>query len=48
MLLREIITVEFVSPKVDYSFQKIFNSEESQEILITLLNAIIYDRKKII
>ncbi|MDY7003362.1 MAG: Rpn family recombination-promoting nuclease/putative transposase [Cyanobacteriota bacterium] len=40
--------MDFVSPKVDYAFKKIFGSEESTEILISFLNAIIYDGEKII
>ncbi len=35
-------------PSIDYALKKIFGSEESKEILISFLNAIIYDGKKII
>ncbi|NET62511.1 MAG: Rpn family recombination-promoting nuclease/putative transposase [Symploca sp. SIO2E6] len=34
--------MKFISPKVDYAFKKIFGSEQSQQILISFLNAIIY------
>lgn len=40
--------MKFINPKVDYAFKKIFASEQSKEILISFLNAIIYDGKKII
>jgi len=40
--------MEFISPKVDYAFKKIFGSEQSKDILISFLNAIIYGGKKII
>ncbi|MEB3339908.1 Rpn family recombination-promoting nuclease/putative transposase [Okeania sp.] len=40
--------MKFISPKVDYAFKKIFGSNQSQQILISFLNAIIYDGKKII
>ncbi len=34
--------MKFISPKVDYAFKKIFGSKQSQQILISFLNAIIY------
>jgi len=34
--------MKFISPKVDYAFKKIFGSEQSQQVLISFLNAIIY------
>ncbi|MFP4124289.1 Rpn family recombination-promoting nuclease/putative transposase [Coleofasciculus sp.] len=40
--------MRFINPKVDYAFKKIFGSEQSQEILISFLNAIIYDGEKVI
>lgn len=40
--------MRFISPKVDYAFKKIFGSDQSQEILISFLNAIIYEGKSII
>ena len=41
-------TMKFINPKVDYAFKKIFGSEQSKEILISFLNAIIYDGEKLI
>ena len=38
--------MKFVSPKIDYAFKKIFGSQQSQDILISFLNAIIYGGKK--
>lgn len=40
--------MRFISPKVDYAFKKIFGSEQSKEILISFLNAIVYDGDQII
>ena len=40
--------MRFVSPKVDFTFKKIFGSEESEPILISFLNAIIYGGKSTI
>ncbi len=40
--------MKFINPKIDYAFKKIFGSEQSQQILISFLNAIIYDGEKII
>ena len=37
--------MRFINPKVDYAFKKIFGSEESKEILISFLNAIVYEGK---
>ena len=34
--------MRFISPKVDFAFKKIFGSEQSTEILISFLNAIVY------
>jgi predicted transposase/invertase (TIGR01784 family) len=33
----------FINPKTDFAFKKIFGSEESKPILISFLNALIYD-----
>ncbi|XZN92952.1 MAG: Rpn family recombination-promoting nuclease/putative transposase [Microcoleus sp.] len=33
----------FINPKTDYAFKKIFGSSESTDILISFLNAMIYD-----
>ncbi|GGA16374.1 hypothetical protein CYANOKiyG1_30530 [Okeania sp. KiyG1] len=40
--------MKFISPKVDYIFKKIFGSEQSKDILISFINAIIYRGKKVI
>lgn len=40
--------MKFISPKIDYAFKKIFGSDQSTEILISFLNAIIYDGEEII
>ncbi|NET56623.1 MAG: Rpn family recombination-promoting nuclease/putative transposase [Symploca sp. SIO2E6] len=40
--------MRFINPKVDYAFKKIFGSQQSQDILISFLNAIIYGGKKTI
>ena len=40
--------MKFINPKVDYAFKKIFGSEQSKEILISFLNAIIYNGEKTI
>jgi predicted transposase/invertase (TIGR01784 family) len=40
--------MRFVSPKIDFVFKKIFGSEESQKILISFLNGIVYGGEKII
>ncbi len=40
--------MRFINPKVDYAFKKIFGSEQSKEILISFLNAIIYDGETVI
>ncbi|NES18680.1 MAG: Rpn family recombination-promoting nuclease/putative transposase [Symploca sp. SIO3E6] len=40
--------MRFINPKVDYAFKKIFGSQQSQDILISFLNAIIYKGENII
>ncbi|NER38029.1 MAG: Rpn family recombination-promoting nuclease/putative transposase [Oscillatoria sp. SIO1A7] len=40
--------MRFISPKVDLAFKKIFGSEQSTEILISFLNAIVYGGKNTI
>lgn len=40
--------MKFISPKIDYAFKKIFGSDQSKEILISFLNAIIYDGEEVI
>lgn len=36
-------TMRFINPKTDYAFKKIFGSTESKDILISFLNALIYE-----
>jgi predicted transposase/invertase (TIGR01784 family) len=38
-----IKTMIFINPKTDYAFKKIFGSSESKDILISFLNALIYE-----
>ncbi|MBO1348067.1 MAG: Rpn family recombination-promoting nuclease/putative transposase [Hormoscilla sp. GUM202] len=38
----------FISPTIDYAFKKIFGSDRSEDILISFLNAIIYNGKNVI
>lgn len=40
--------MKFINPKVDYAFKIIFGSSQSQEILASFLNAIIYKGEKVI
>ena len=40
--------MRFINPKVDYAFKRIFGSSQSQEILVSFLNAIIYKGEKVI
>jgi predicted transposase/invertase (TIGR01784 family) len=35
--------MRFINPKTDYAFKKIFGSDQSHDILISFLNALIYD-----
>ncbi|MEG4854946.1 Rpn family recombination-promoting nuclease/putative transposase [Microcoleus sp. B5-D4] len=35
--------MKFINPKTDYAFKKIFGSTESKDILISFLNALIYE-----
>jgi predicted transposase/invertase (TIGR01784 family) len=37
--------MRFINPKIDFAFKKIFGSEQSKEILISFLNALIYEDK---
>ncbi len=37
--------MRFINPKTDYAFKKIFGSEQSHSILISFLNAILYNAK---
>lgn len=43
MKLRE--KMRFINPKTDYAFKKIFGSSQSKDILISFLNALVYDGK---
>ena len=38
----------FINPKTDFTFKKIFGSQQSTDILISFLNAILYDGQDII
>jgi predicted transposase/invertase (TIGR01784 family) len=38
----------FINPKIDFAFKKIFGSEDSKDILINFLNALIYEAQPII
>jgi predicted transposase/invertase (TIGR01784 family) len=38
----------FINPKTDFAFKKIFGSKKSKDILISFLNAILYEGKDII
>jgi predicted transposase/invertase (TIGR01784 family) len=40
--------MKFINPKTDYAFKKIFGSDQSQDILISFLNAIVYQGETII
>jgi len=35
--------MEFISPKTDFAFKRIFGSQQSKDILISFLNALIYE-----
>ena len=38
----------FINPKIDFAFKKIFGSEDSKDILISFLNALIYEAHPVI
>ncbi len=38
--------MKFINPKTNYAFKKIFGSNQSQDILISFLNAILYEGEK--
>jgi predicted transposase/invertase (TIGR01784 family) len=40
--------MKFISPKTDYAFKKIFGSDESHDILLSFLNAMIYQGESIV
>jgi len=39
--------MQFLDVKTDYAFKKVFGSEDSKDILISFLNALIYEKKSI-
>ena len=39
--------MQFLDVKTDYAFKKVFGSDTSKHILISFLNALVYDNKKI-
>jgi predicted transposase/invertase (TIGR01784 family) len=40
--------VNFINPKTDFAFKKIFGSAESKDILISFLNALLYEARPVI
>ena len=40
--------MKFINPKTDYAFKKIFGSAQSKDILISFLNALVYEGNSII
>jgi len=40
--------MKFINPKIDFAFKRIFGSEQSHDILISFLNAMLYDGLDII
>ncbi|NEO63556.1 MAG: Rpn family recombination-promoting nuclease/putative transposase, partial [Moorea sp. SIO4G2] len=40
--------MRFISPKTDFAFKKIFGSDQSKDILISFLNAMIYSGESVI
>jgi predicted transposase/invertase (TIGR01784 family) len=40
--------MRFIDPKIDFAFKKIFGSSESKDILISFLNAILYEAQPLI
>ncbi|MCY7323847.1 MAG: Rpn family recombination-promoting nuclease/putative transposase, partial [Phormidesmis sp. CAN_BIN36] len=38
----------FISPKTDFAFKKIFGSKRSKDILISFLNAVLYDGQDVL
>ncbi len=41
-IVRRDKSMNFINPKIDYAFKKIFGSEQSKDILISFLNALLY------
>lgn len=46
--LSPFITMIFINPKTDFAFKKIFGSEQSKDILISFLNALLYQGRAVI
>jgi hypothetical protein len=44
----EVIPMIFINPKTDFAFKKIFGSEQSKDILISFLNALLYEARPVI
>lgn len=40
--------MRFINPKTDFAFKKIFGSSESKDILISFLNAMVYNSELVI
>ena len=40
--------MNFINPKTDFAFKKIFGSADSKDILISFLNAILYEAQPVI
>lgn len=40
--------MKFINPKTDYALKRIFSSNHSKEILLSFLNAILYQEKEVI
>ncbi|MCC3408192.1 MAG: Rpn family recombination-promoting nuclease/putative transposase [Microcoleus sp. PH2017_10_PVI_O_A] len=40
--------MNFINPKTDFAFKKIFGSDDSKEILISFLNALLYEARPVI
>ena len=38
----------FINPKTDFAFKKIFGSAQSKAILVSFLNAILYEEQPVI
>ncbi len=44
----EVIPRILINPKTDFAFKKIFGSEQSKDILISFLNALLYEARPVI
>ena len=42
-IIQFMVLLMFINPKTDFAFKKIFGSQQSTDILISFLNAILYD-----